>query len=303
MSASSTALVPANTASATADELTRSSWEYANRAFNRVKGDFAGAIRDGRQTLPDEVLEHLKLDQGSRLLHLMCNDGREAAFLSRTYGAHVVGVDFSPSAISCAESLNGELGLANDFVTGDVLAYLAHAAQQPAFDFAILTLGSLRWLEDLCGLFDGLARAVRASGELLLWDFHPLVVALGSGPKFERDYPFSATTYLRSYGVVDYVSDPAGYQLLARRADADGTTFENPYRVRFSEYSFEALVAAAVERELWRLSAFVEYPFSWEERCLPWLVHDGCGKFVAPSPAPQVPITFLMRFTRTAVAP
>jgi SAM-dependent methyltransferase len=302
MTAQSTASVPATAARASAEALTRSSWEYANRAFNRVKGDFAMAIRDGGQALPDEVLEELDLNRGSRLLHLMCNDGREAAYLSHAYGVHVVGVDFSPSAIAYAESLNDELRLGNDFVTEEALAYLAHMADEPVFDVAMLTLGSLRWVEDLPGLFDGLAQAVRPAGELSLWDFHPLVAALGSGPAFARDYPFYATTYLRSYGVVDYVSDPAGYRLLARRSAKEGTSFENPYRVRFSDYSFQALVGGAVEWDLWRLSAFVEYPFSWEERCLPWLVEDGRGKFVAPSSAPRVPLTFLMRFRRTEVA-
>jgi cyclopropane fatty-acyl-phospholipid synthase-like methyltransferase len=84
--------------------LNHRSWAYANERFNTWKGDYAEAIRDGK-TMPSRILDLIEPGPSEKILHLMCNDGREAASLTYHCGVQVDGVDFSEQAIDFAQAL------------------------------------------------------------------------------------------------------------------------------------------------------------------------------------------------------
>jgi hypothetical protein len=93
--------------------------------------------------VPHELFAELRPTQADHILHLMCNDGREAAYISFTSGAMIHGVDFSAPAIDYARHLNTELGLSNRFTTDDVMHFLNQPAHSPRYSKVLMTLGGV----------------------------------------------------------------------------------------------------------------------------------------------------------------
>ena len=130
------------------------SWDYANRIFNAHKADYATEIRSGVPVLPSELMDRLAPASSDHILHLMCNDGREAAYISYVSGARITGVDFSPAATEFAQRLNTDLRLSNCFVTEDVRDFLSESdLNNDRPTKVLLTLGSVRWIDDLLSFF------------------------------------------------------------------------------------------------------------------------------------------------------
>lgn len=275
--------------------LNRISWDFANRRFNKVKGDFARAIRSGVEVMPREVVDHIVMEPGRKLLHLMCNDGREAAFLGWQSGVSVVGVDFSAPAIDFACQLNEELGLGNRFVRAEILEWLKRESKEE-FDTVLLTPGSIRWLEDLPQFFALARRLMKINGQLILWDFHPILHCFDGDLMAVLDYPFDSRSYVRDAGVADYASDENDFHLVARSGRRQRRQ-ENIHKVYFSGHSMGTIVDGAL-RAGFRLVSFKEFPFCWEERHLPWLVETEDRRFEAPLGATRIPMTFLVKLKK-----
>jgi SAM-dependent methyltransferase len=82
--------------------------------------DVEGWLRDRRQPRAREV-EALGDVTGLRLLHLQCHFGLDTLAWARA-GAHVTGLDFSPTAIDAARDIARRAGLSDraEFVCSDV---------------------------------------------------------------------------------------------------------------------------------------------------------------------------------------
>jgi ubiquinone/menaquinone biosynthesis C-methylase UbiE len=85
---------------------------------------------------------------GLHILHLQCHFGRDTLTLAQR-GATVVGLDFSPRAISVARGLADELGLSDRarFIEADV--YDAPEVLDERFDLVFVNWGALFWLPDI----------------------------------------------------------------------------------------------------------------------------------------------------------
>lgn len=277
----------------------QASWSYANEHFNRRKGDFAGAIRQGRN-LPSQVLDTLALSRTDRLLHLLCNDGREAAALSFHTGVHVDGVDFSEEAVRFARELNTSLSLTNDFIATEAYSFLEEGPTI-RYDQVLLTPGSIRWLPDLRRFFELCTNWLSVNGLLTVWDFHPLRLCLDEDRRLVHSYPLSPRAYDRE-GIRDYAERGSDYVLFDRRADAS-QPFRNPHSAYVTEYGLSSIVEAALACHELHLTRFAELGFSWEQRCFAWLEADSDGVFTAPGGFPEVPLTFLLQVQRAAAGP
>jgi SAM-dependent methyltransferase len=267
--------------------------------MNRRKGDFAAAIRSGRD-LPGQVLAALNLKPGDRVLHLLCNDGREAAALSFHHGVRVDGVDFSAEAVDFAQDLDRALTLGNTFQVAEVYAFLKDDPA-PRYDHVLMTPGSVRWLPDLRHLFELCARWLAPAATLTVWDFHPLRLCIDDDRRLAHGYPLAPVSYLRDEGVRDYAWRHPDYVLFDRRPEPviNGSEasrpFHNPHPIYVTEYGIGSIVEAAVADGGLAVRRLVELGFSWEQRCFPWLVPDADGAFSAPDDVPQIPLTFLLQ--------
>lgn len=275
-------------------ELNRTSWAFANRRFNEQKGDFAQAIKSGHG-LPGPFLNILAPSPTDTILQLLCNDGREAAAIAYHTGAYIHGIDFSGDAINFAIRLNQHLSLANRFTVSEAYSYLSSGT--PAkYNKILLTLGSLRWLPDLPTFFDLCSRWLSTSGVLTVWDFHPFSQCLDGNRRLVNNYPLNPTSYKRDEGVRDYVGEQLDFHMFSRQAK-QLEVFRNPHPVYISEYSCAHVVTAAIATRCFTLTSYIEYPFSWEEKCCPWLVAAPHGCFSAPPDIPDIPLTFSLQFS------
>lgn len=124
---------------------------------------------------------------GKDLLHLQCHFGMDTLNWARL-GAHVTGVDFSPTAIARARTLAEQTGLAAEFVEADT-QHLPDALAG-RFDLVVATYGILSWIGDLDAWMGGAARALRPGGRLVLVDLHPVFQTVLTFDPFVADWPY-----------------------------------------------------------------------------------------------------------------
>ena len=273
--------------------MNQTSWDYANEKFNSLKGDYEKAIRSGAEVLPPEVINQLNPTESEEVLHLMCNDGREAAYLSHEFDCRVWGIDFSSPAIEFAERINEKLELDNQFINENIFDWLS-TADKNDFDKVLTTLGSIRWIYEKDQFFRLARSQLRENGSMLIWDFHPIVKCLDSDMKFAVDYPLDSYSFIRDEGVRDYVSSESKYTLVSRNPDSDLSSYENTNSVYFTHHSIPDLITSGLENGF-TLSSFEEYGFLWEEKYLPWLEEVSPRRYEAPDSTPQVPLTFVIK--------
>ena len=110
----------------------------------------------------DDLLDRLDLKPGDRLLDLGCGAGGIAEYTSGRTGAHVTGLDISPSAIEVAQARTAAKRDRLDFVIGDLNAL---DLKPNTFDAAI-SLDALYWVSDLDRTLDGILASLRPGGQL-----------------------------------------------------------------------------------------------------------------------------------------
>lgn len=128
-----------------------------------------------RRHVPGGILE------GLALCHLQCHIGTDTVSLARA-GAHVTGIDFSPSALMAARLLAQDLGIEATFIETDVLdaraAVDAQLGPQTTFDVVYTSIGTITWLRDLDRWAEQVAALVAPGGLFYIRDGHPLLYAL-----------------------------------------------------------------------------------------------------------------------------
>lgn len=139
---------------------------HMNSRFYDMEG-----FRQGKSSLQALDLELMGPVEGLSLLHLQCHFGQDTLSWARM-GAAVTGVDLSEVAVRAARDLAAELGLPARFHQSNVLEY------QPdqTYDRVYTSYGVLGWLPDLRPWAALIAKALTPGGQLVLVEFHPVLL-------------------------------------------------------------------------------------------------------------------------------
>jgi len=145
------------------------------------------AFRAGRSTLKPIELEEVGDVRAKRLLHLQCHFGMDTISWARR-GAAVVGVDFSPEAISLARQLDAELGAGAEFVCSNV--YNLPGKLEGAFDIVFTSYGVLCWLPDLVEWGKVISHFLVPGGFFYIVDGHPVSGMFGDDSGLVASEPY-----------------------------------------------------------------------------------------------------------------
>src|SRR4051812_8601358 len=149
-------------------------WEEAHRR--------RAPAAPGSPGLPDQVRRALGDLNGKRVLHVGCGSGAGTAELAER-GAVVTGVDLKGEALDAARELWPSI-LWVEADPQDLPAEL----RRGRFDLAYAGGGSLDAITDLGGWARGVAAVLRARGELLVFDEHPIAPRLDPLMRWHNDY-------------------------------------------------------------------------------------------------------------------
>jgi SAM-dependent methyltransferase len=132
--------------------------------------------------LPAFVQRTLGDLKGKRVLHLLCGTGEATAALAEL-GAVATGIDPQPAALDTARERWPKIL----WVDGDPQS-LPRQLRRGRFDLVYSGEGVLGGLGDLDGWAAGIAAALRAAGELLVFDDHPVADCVDGLLRWRSDY-------------------------------------------------------------------------------------------------------------------
>jgi ubiquinone/menaquinone biosynthesis C-methylase UbiE len=135
------------------------------------------AFLNGEDVRPEIDRKEMHEFAGIDVLHLQCHFGLDTLSVARQ-AKSVVGVDFSPKAITAACDLAKRVGLADraEFVLSDVYATPMQVNRQ--FDLVFSTWGTTIWLPDIWRWGEVFAGFVKPGGRAYFADFHPTIAIL-----------------------------------------------------------------------------------------------------------------------------
>jgi SAM-dependent methyltransferase len=187
-------------------EHNRRVWDEVHRRRAEVAPRDAG--------MPAYVRERLPAVDGRKVLHLQCGSGEETAQLVEL-GALVTAVDISPEALAVTRERAPTAALVQADVQG-----LPAELRLGRFDLVYTGGGVLAWLHDLDGWAGGIAAALRAGGELVLFDEHPVAKCLDPLLHWREDYfderPFGGEPNQRFWRLGEVVDAIARARLVVR---------------------------------------------------------------------------------------
>ena len=147
--------------------------------------DLAG-FRFGRDDIRPFELKEIGIVQGKQLLHLQCHLGTDTLSWAR-HGAHVAGLDFSPTRSRIATALAADCDIDAQFWCADIYDAV-DAVEGRRFDIVYTGIGALGWLPDLNAWAQVVAALLRPGGVLYLVEIHPIVIGvLGDGQTMTND--------------------------------------------------------------------------------------------------------------------
>ena len=162
--------------------MTDPDWYQANRANwdERVavhlgpNGYDLSDLRARHGQLDAIVRSELPPVSGKRIAHLQCHFGADTIRLAMQ-GATVIGLDFSPAAVTAARTLAAELCLADrvQFTEANVYDAIDAIPRPHDFDLVYVTWGALCWLPDIPRWAHIVAALLRPGGQLYLAEGHP----------------------------------------------------------------------------------------------------------------------------------
>lgn len=235
-------------------------------------------FRTGRQDIRPFELDEVGDVTGRDLVHLQCHIGTDTLSWVR-HGARVVGLDFSPQAVSVARSLARNCGLAAEFVCANVYDAV-EALRGRLFDVVYTGIGALNWLPDLDRWAQVVAELVRPGGFLYLVEIHPMVSAVVHDGRTLCQDVFGAA-YTR------WEQNEGTYA-------APGAEMANPVSYERAHSLGEvvsSLLDAGLHLELFHEQAYTNAPW-------PWCVKSEDGWYRLPDGWPKFPLTYSLRARR-----
>lgn len=145
---------------------------YGNPMWLRLAAGFAGPGYSCFDTVMHDALKRVGL-AGKKVAQVCCNNGRETISLRNLGAKAVVGFDQSAAFLEQARELNAIAGQDCVFVEADANALPPAYAEQ--FDLVIVTIGVFGWMPDLKRFAKQAAGLLRPSGQLLVYEEHPVV--------------------------------------------------------------------------------------------------------------------------------
>ncbi|MBT26395.1 SAM-dependent methyltransferase [Thalassobius sp. S69A] len=139
------------------------------------------------------------LRPGLTALSVAEGEGRNAVYMAQQ-GVQVTGLEFAPSALAKAQTLAQEAGVQVDFRNADVLNYDWPQQYDLVLGIFIQFVGPA----DRAILFDGMKRAVRPGGRIVLHGYTPEQLRHGTGGP-----PFAQNMYSADQLAADF----AGWQI------------------------------------------------------------------------------------------
>ena len=152
----------------------RTAWEAASQKHVREYGDLLAQAASGFSltgTERDLLREILRCSP--EVVHLQSGHGLYDVALVQAGARSVVGIDYSQVAVRAAQRRADELGAACRYVAAAVPeAPLASASA----DLVYTGKGALIWMADLTRWARDVARLLRPSGHLFVYEAHPAVI-------------------------------------------------------------------------------------------------------------------------------
>jgi SAM-dependent methyltransferase len=236
--------------------------------------DLEGFKRGRRDIRP---FEHDELGPvvGLDLIHLQCHIATDTLSWAR-HGARVVGLDFSPNAISIATTLAAECKLEADFVCADVYDAV-EAVGDRRFDVVYTGIGALGWLPDLASWARVVAALLRPTGVLYMVEIHPFVIAA-----VEDGRTIGQDVLDAEFAEWD---EPGGTYAAPAATFANTRSFERAHAM--SEV-ITAVLDAGLRLELLHEQSVTNAPW-------PWLERGDDGLYRLPEGWPRYPLTYSLR--------
>jgi SAM-dependent methyltransferase len=149
-------------------------WEAASRKYVREYGDHLAQAAAGTSLNGTERDLLRDILRGSpEVVHLQSGNGTDDVALVRAGAKSVLGVDYSQAAVSAARQRADELGVACRYLVAAIPpAPLASASA----DLVYTGKGALIWMADLAAWAREVARLLRPSGHLFVYEVHPAAV-------------------------------------------------------------------------------------------------------------------------------
>jgi len=108
------------------------------------------------------------------VVHLQCHIGTDTVSLARLGAAALVGVDFSPAALTAARALAARADAAVEFVQADVYDAIT-ALGGERFDLVYTGIGAICWLPSVARWAQVVAGLLRPGGRLFMREGHPIL--------------------------------------------------------------------------------------------------------------------------------
>ena len=140
------------------------------------------------------------LRPGQSALSVADGEGRNSVWLAQQ-GLRVTAMDSAPNAITKARALAAERGVTVDFRLGDITTWDWDAAQYDVVVAIFIQFAGPALRERI---FDGLNRALKPGGLLLLHGYAPRQVEYGTGGPPRRENMYTTDMLRRAFGGYEF---------------------------------------------------------------------------------------------------
>jgi SAM-dependent methyltransferase len=139
------------------------------------------------------------LAPASRVLAVADGEGRNSVYLAQL-GHDVVAMDASPVGVAKAQELAAQRSVTVDFRVADIMAWDWTAE---AYDAVVAIFIQFLSPEQHPAVFEGMQRALRPGGRLLLHGYRPEQVALGTGGPPDPAAMYTEELLRDAFGAMD----------------------------------------------------------------------------------------------------
>ena len=163
-----------------------------NQAFHNVLVVIRGNALTGMER---DLLREI-LRGAPEVVHLQSGHGLDDVALVQAGARSVVGIDYSQVAVHAAQRRADELGAACRYIAAAVPGVPLASASA---DLVYTGKGALIWMSDLTGWARDVARLLRPSGHLFVFEAHPAVVLWtwdGDRPRIREDRSYFAGSHV-----------------------------------------------------------------------------------------------------------
>lgn len=261
-------------------EINRALWDELVGVHVRAPDSYdLDSFRAGRNTLRSIELEEMGDVRGKRLLHLQCHFGMDTISWAR-HGAHVVGTDFSPEAITLARQLSKEANVAAEFVCSNL--YGLTQSLDGLFDIVFTSYGVLCWLPDLDVWGKIIEHFLAPGGFFYIIEHHPV-----GGMLSDRDGELIATSSYFDTGPIEEISDGSYADRSAILANKTSYQWQHPLSKIINVLTTNGL----------HVEFLHEFPFCMFQ-WLPSMAKDGDGWWRIPG-RDDVPFSFSLKASKS----